>query len=291
MRITREQQDILNSLKCERLTSNPENLRLVQQFVNLRNPNLADYLKNEAWQEDLSGDVTYYLVKNPQDEVLLYFSLKCGAMFEDFNEHRMEKEYRFWKELKGILEQSINGDENFQKVRNIIENLYMGREVHDEILRDVVKKLSAPVKKKMNMLLQDRAMEQNKNIVRVSATLAGVELVQFCANDKTKGYWKSLGFHQTLGCVVFWTKIVPLIMQVRSLVGCKYVFLFAADTSEEGNLMTYYRDSLHFEEPQNLGTNKPFYDLFCKFMCQKTEDLSAGQEEFYETFNPDIEDV
>ena len=78
MRITREQQDILNSLKCERLTSNPENLRLVQQFVNLRNPNLADYLKNEAWQEDLSGDVTYYLVKNPQDEVLLYFSLKCS---------------------------------------------------------------------------------------------------------------------------------------------------------------------------------------------------------------------
>ena len=64
----------------------------------------------------------------------------------------------------------------------------MGREVQDEALRDVVKKLSAPVKRKMDMLLQDRAMDQNKNIVRVSATLAGIELVQFCAND---GRWTS----------------------------------------------------------------------------------------------------
>jgi hypothetical protein len=291
MRITKEQQHIVDSLRCERLTSDLENKELVKGFENCTNPNLADYLKNEAWDEDLRGDVTYYLVKNQKGEALFYFSLKCGAMFEDFNEQRMEKEYRFWKELKGILEQSIDGDENFQKVRSIIENLYMGREVQDEVLRDVVKKLSAPVKQKMDMLLQDRAMDQNKNIVRVSATLAGVELVQFCANDKTKDYWRSLGIHQTLGRVVFWTKIVPLVMQVKSVAGCKYVFLFAADASEEGSLMTYYRDSLHFEEPENLGTNKPFYDLFCKFMCQETEQLLAGQEEFYETFNPDVEDV
>ena len=291
MRITKAQEEIINSLKCERLTSDLNHMELVQTFDNTTNPNLADYLKKEAWNEDLRGDVTYYLIKNPEGELLFFFSLKCGAMFEDFNEQRMEKEYRFWKELKGILEQSIDGDENFQKVRSIIENLYMGREVQDEALRDVVKKLSAPVKQKMDMLLQDRAMDQNKNIVRVSATLAGIELVQFCANDNTKTYWKSLGIHQTLGRVVFWTKIVPLILEVKHIAGCKYVFLFAADASEEGSLMTYYRDSLHFEEPENLGTNKPFYDLFCKFMCQETNNLLRYQEEFYDTFNPDEEDV
>ena len=291
MRITKEQLKVVDSLRCERLTSEPGNRQLVQGFDNSINPNLADYLKNEAWEEDFRGDVSYYLVKNPVGDVLFYFSLKCGAMFEDFNEQRMEKEYRFWKELKNILEQSIDGDENFQKVRSIIENLYMGREVQDDALRDVVKKLSAPVKHKMDMLLQDRKMDRNKNIVRVSATLAGIELVQFCANDKTKSYWQSLGFHQTLGRVVFWTKIVPLVMQVKSIAGCKYIFLFAADASEEGTLMTYYRDSLNFEEPENLGTNKPFYDLFCKFMCQETENLLEGQENFFETFNPDEEDV
>ena len=139
MRITKEQQYIVDSLRCERLTSDLGNRELVKGFENRTNPNLADYLKNEAWDEDLRGDVTYYLVK--------------------------------------------------------------------------------------------------------------------------------------------------------SVAGCKYVFLFAADASEEGSLMTYYRDSLHFEEPENLGTNKPFYDLFCKFMCQETGQLLAGQEEFYETFNPDLEDV
>lgn len=291
MRITEEQQQIVDSLICERLTSKAGNKQLISAFENKTNPNLADYLKNEAWDEDIRGDVAYYLVKNPKGEVLFYFSLKCGAMFEDFNEQRMEKEYRFWKELKGILEQSIDGDENFRKVRAIIENLYIGREVKDNDLRDVVKKLSKPVRHKMDMLLRDRAMDQNKNIVRVSATLSGVELVQFCANDKTRQYWKSQNIHQTLGRIIFWTKIVPLIIDIKNLAGCKYVFLFAADASDEGNLMTYYRDSLHFEEPDNLGTNKPFYDLFCKFMCQETCNLLDYQEEFYETFNPDKDDV
>lgn len=52
MQITEEQQQVLNSLVCERLFSNENNLRLVDTFCNVRNGSLEHTLKNEAYEED-----------------------------------------------------------------------------------------------------------------------------------------------------------------------------------------------------------------------------------------------
>lgn len=40
MKITSEQVALLESLKCERLSSNPDNMRLVDNFFNRRNSSL-----------------------------------------------------------------------------------------------------------------------------------------------------------------------------------------------------------------------------------------------------------
>ena len=52
MQITEEQKRILNSLTCERLSSNPENLRLVEHFHNTKNGSLEHTLKDAAYAED-----------------------------------------------------------------------------------------------------------------------------------------------------------------------------------------------------------------------------------------------
>ena len=52
MRITAEQQKIVDSLKCERLSDNLDNIRLVEDFVNSRNDSIAQTLRNEAFRED-----------------------------------------------------------------------------------------------------------------------------------------------------------------------------------------------------------------------------------------------
>ena len=59
MQITEEQKRILNSLTCERLSSNPENLRLVEHFYNTKNGSLEHTLKDAAYAEDEENNIAY----------------------------------------------------------------------------------------------------------------------------------------------------------------------------------------------------------------------------------------
>lgn len=40
-----------------------------------------------------------------------------------------------------------------------------------------------------------------------------------------------------------------------------------------------------------MGTNKPFYDFCCEFMCQRVKQLAKKREEFFENFNIDEKDI
>lgn len=63
MRITEDQQQFVNSLKCERLSSNSEHIRTVDTFYNRKNDALVDVLRNQAFAEDESGSTAYYLLR------------------------------------------------------------------------------------------------------------------------------------------------------------------------------------------------------------------------------------
>lgn len=73
MNPTKEQQAIIDSLRCERLSSDQNNLRSVGSFYNRRNNSLADILQNEAYEEDIDGSIAYYVVKNAQGDILFFF--------------------------------------------------------------------------------------------------------------------------------------------------------------------------------------------------------------------------
>ena len=55
MKITEEQLKILATLKCERLSSDDNNLRLVEEFFN-KKESLSNTLKNEAYEDDEAGN-------------------------------------------------------------------------------------------------------------------------------------------------------------------------------------------------------------------------------------------
>lgn len=59
MRITKEQISILENLTCERLSSNIDNMRLVDDFFNRRNSSLEQTLQNEAMEEDEEGSIAW----------------------------------------------------------------------------------------------------------------------------------------------------------------------------------------------------------------------------------------
>ena len=87
MRITEEQERILGSLHCERLSSNVDNFRLVDDFYNGRNPSIVNTLQNEAYEDDANHRVAYYVVKNNSGEILFYFSGDRLLDMKAFYEH------------------------------------------------------------------------------------------------------------------------------------------------------------------------------------------------------------
>ena len=69
-------------LVCQRLSSDSENGKLIDRFCCRANPVLAANLKYYAWTDDSTGDVAYYVIKTSENRLLMYFSLKCGALFD-----------------------------------------------------------------------------------------------------------------------------------------------------------------------------------------------------------------
>ena len=84
MKITEQQIAALESLTCERLSSNVSNLREIEAFDNNRNENLVYALKNQAFTEDEENSIAYYLVKDEDGDILFYFSLKCGSLYDNY---------------------------------------------------------------------------------------------------------------------------------------------------------------------------------------------------------------
>lgn len=92
MKILDEQERILDNLVCERLSKSKENESLIQSFENKRGSSLVSYFKKYGLEEDRDGKTIYYIIKTKEKEVLMFFSLKCGALFEPLQDENEIKQ-------------------------------------------------------------------------------------------------------------------------------------------------------------------------------------------------------
>lgn len=282
MRITEEQQEILESLVCERLSRNPANMREIDQFFNSKNDKLVERLLNEAYSEDEEDKIAYYLVKDKEGHILFYFSLKCGQLYDkhlDFDLFKLLGEL-----YDGLLKMKSEPDisqEDSIVIDKVLEEIRSRKGVLKEDLKKITKK---------NQSIDDFEKVFKDDADKVGATFSGIEIVQFCSNEDSLVYWKKYGVNQKLGVVVFWQFIVPIIIKIKELIGCEYLFLFAADDSEDENLVNYYKSWLKFESSNERSAATPVYDLTCEFLYQETCSLKEKRDTFFKNFNPD-EDV
>ena len=257
--ITDAQKKILNSFTCERLTSDPANLALIQYFSSRRGGGLVDNLKRSGWSADTKGTVAYYVVKNPQGQIVLFFSLKCGVLFDpkfvaEFMDHFKDTEVQ--KKWHAYLRGDPSTYRYFTAIRQEMGEQEFSRLIYDLQTYDWIKK--------------DKRNEPNPMIIRVQEGHSAIELVEFCANDRTKSCWKTYGMEPNrMGEVLFWWFIVPKMLEISQLIGCEYAFLFAADKTPDGFLVRYYEEAFHFRKMNHLGTVKPFYDMNCYFMGKR----------------------
>lgn len=289
-KITDKQRRIIEKFSCERLSSNPENKNLIKNFVSEKGSSLVEYLHNWAWDEDIEGKAAYYLVKSPENEIALFFSLKCGALFDPLDEKIIEQNAKRLQEiLQAVQGINKNGKEKELAIQ-ILEGFRSGQDIPIEQIKANIKVNAQQAQELLKSLSYDKKHE-NEQIIRVGHTYPGIEIVHFCANDLVRDTWKSFNINHPMGEVMFWRYISPIIYEIQDRIGCQYAYLFAADTSTDGILINYYDVALKFERPTNVGTNKPSYDLCCKFMCQEVNELRKNRKEYFDNFNPDVGDI
>lgn len=284
MKITKQQKEAISSLMCERLSTNEDNLRCVEDFSN-SNDNLVRTLQSEAFEEDGKGNIAYYVIKHPNGNILFYFSLKCGSLYESIRGmdslQKARELYNSVIELKDDPELNENDKVLFD---SIIERIRTGKGL-------IKQELSQISYSKKNQIIKELEHQSEDDLKRVGKTFAGVEIVHFCANENHRDDWDSLKTDQKMGVVIFWSFIVPKIQEVMKHIGCEYIYLFAADTTPDENLVNYYKTYLGFENTNDYGTTISLYDYGCKFMYQKTEFLTEKQMKFFENFNRDEDAV
>lgn len=280
MRITETQKEILDSLIVERLKENPANVSLVNSFRNAKNPTLEKVITTKnAFEKDRKNSIAYYIVKTDEDVVLLYFSLKCGELFETLDLDKMNLAKETLKRLHVIGNKRMYRKEYVEKAEKFIQEHYLE-------IQNIAPNLKELAQKK-GLYEKELAKELNKEVSRVLRTYPAVEIVEFCANDNARSSWSKLDLPKKMGECVFWHYIVPKLAFIQEHIGCEYVYLFAADSTADRILSNYYQVSLGFEELKTLGTNKPHYDFMCLFLCQKIDILLQNRERFYNNFNPD----
>lgn len=290
-KITNEQKQIIESFTCERLSKKEENKELIKNFRSHKGRSLVDYLQNLAWDEDVECKTAYYIIKSPDHDIAMFFSLKCGALFDPLDEEIIEQRARSAQKLLQII-QGVNKDgEEREFAIQLLENYRSGQDISLEQIKRKIKINAQQAQQILAQLNYDKEHEGNEQIIRVGHTYPGIELVHFCSNDYIKERWRSYNLKHPMGEVMFWNYIAPIIYKTQERIGCQYAFLFAADTSEDGLLVNYYNISLKFEQPTGFGTSKPRYDLCCEFMCQEISKLKKHREEYFDNFNPDSNDI
>lgn len=277
----------MDNLSCHRLSTKEEHKSLILSFENTRNPNLIDSLRSTAWEEDEEGSTAYYLIKDESGLPLFFFSLKCGALYQHLDENQIKERKKALSLAKQIISNPQNKEEE-DLAAVILEQFRAGKDISDDEIKRFIHDKTTKNQDILDYISGDKSKDPNEHIIRVSYTHSGVELVHFCLNEKARNAWKRLKFPQSLGKVVFWYHIVPIIQRVRDAVGCKYLFLFAADSTEDGTLINYYNLELKLNRPSDIGTSKPIYDFNCVFMCSEINDLLRHREKFLMNFNPDI---
>lgn len=265
MEIRPDQLAILDSFSCVRLSDCEKALRLVDTFENPLNENLVDYIKGQAFDDDENGRVACFLVLDQEDNILCFFTLKCGILYHEFEELRLlEQNKKLRIRLKKLME-----SKNTPEIK--------------EAIQAVTEEIKKEKKKLYRVLGSFESLPENKH---VSSTYSGVELSHFCVNVAYKPKWQELNFGRNkLGATLFWYFIVPKVLDISKLVGCEYLYLFAADASADMHLVNHYKNLMGFRDNMNVLTIQPIYDFQCRFLCTLVKKLIEGRRAFFLDFN------
>lgn len=278
--------------KMEFLTSSVSNKTAIQTFCSRKSgKGLECYLKENAWDEDQRGVTKVYLVKDIEtDDIVFYFALSAGLLYkeigaEDNKLSDVEKEI-----VNYCIDVFLNGDA--ETTADEVFSWYEGEPIDKIKLQRII---DSRIKLKMAALEDPEKTESSVNVRHVSETFPGIVLTHFCKNENYS-FTEELAF--PIGFYIFWEIVTKEVLHISSLLGCQYLYLFAADNTVQEipdraimyseywdddepkaatvyKLVEYYKNELKFEELQEVTILKPYYDFPCFSLIQPIDQLEA----------------
>ena len=266
MNMNQNQRGILDKLHCIRISSHPNAMRLVETFHNPKNEILVDYIQGNAYDEDLSGKAACYIILDSDEDILCYFVLKTGLLYDEFQEWR---DYEKLKKINNILKERIARTNSEEAKVLLTENERKLQEAKDNLKRIVGIIEAFPMHK------------------QVDRSYSAIELSHFCANENYRKKWEGycFGDRNRLGITLFWYFIVEKAIQISQLIGCEYLYLFAADNTPDHFLVNHYKGFMGFKEDLKVLSLQPKFDFRCTFLCNTIDAFKHGRESFFAHFN------
>lgn len=238
------------------------------------------YIRDEskAWKEDLDGETRVYLVKDKSGNIALFFSIKCGLLVSENLEEKLSSEQQEF--VNTVIEAKKSKDEYS------IQKMYeAGMSLYDED----VERLFEIAEHRLDTKTESIEIGQSENTINVPNCISAIELRHLCKNEE---YVVPNEVNIPLGFGIFWEIIVPFIVDITKKVGCKYLYLFAADKTEEQSksemkkLISHYKNNFKFVEcDEGMKFVKPEYDNHCYGLIQQVSKLESNREAIWHEFS------
>ena len=310
-KMTKAQKAYLESLVCQRISADEANKQVIETFQHARRyAGITGALKT-GWNTDKQDKVAFYIIKDPADnQPLLFFSLKCGEVHQPLDPAKLNSTLKnalmllkaantrcgylpptrsltllslYFQAMDDLIYAESKEEIVVEDWANeVIEKQLTDGKLPEKAWLSIVRRVCRN-QSKLDQYKAEMEIEKD-NIIRTKKTFAAVELVHFCVHAPAKEKWKTLNMGQSLGRTMFWNFIEPKIQAIRELVGCEYIYLFAADDDRAGKLCKLYQE-LGFDFRDELYVTKPAYDFCCYFMCQEVRKLRTRKKEFLKDYN------
>lgn len=313
MTIEEQKTYLFERLRLESLCVSEQNKSDIESFEQAASGNkIAEYLRREAWDDDKARNTKVYLVKDKiTNEIVYYFAINCGILYSEIEEIQLtdtEKE-PFERYVKAV--QMTQRKAHTSSQQDAANNEYV--EAMNELFAvvgnpDRASYLFSRAEDKAMLKEEERVLfsdtEETEHTKNVQETFPAIDIKFLCRNKK---YVPDIHLDFRIGVYVFWEMIVPHLLQVSEMVGCKYIYLFAADNSDRGvsdikepimytpdydpyadedeteareevlRLVDYYQKELKFEFVTKYKILKPHFERTCFTLIQGVDDLQNNR--------------
>ena len=230
-------------------------------------------------------------------DIVFFFALNAGLLYKAIGDDDYELTQKEREIINLCIECQLDATSSYTE--DEVFSWYADESLDKNRLIRIIEE---KVQVKLSVKADQSEIEDGVNIMRVSQTFPGIVLTHFCRNEKYT-FPERISF--PLGFYVFWEIIVDRILCIASILGCQYLYLFAADNtdcpmnmdsainyidadifdeSDDSNesvqtykLVEYYKNELKFEEVQGMTIVKPYYDFKCFSLIQSIQKLSDNR--------------